>query len=214
MRRARHAGRRSAARRLSSHTTASPAKSVTWCASPSARGVARGDVEQRRADQAHHQRGDDRQQARDARRLPRREEEADAERDVERAEVPRGVHRQPGVGPEDQRRDRHRDLRQPRWPTQDPAQRELRVGVGRRRGGRVRSAPMAARMPGREVGDRGRGREPHAAVQALGVGGEAAAVGAARRGGRRAVGVVARPGSSPSRRAEIAWRMLSAGHTG
>ena len=55
---------------------------------------------------------------------------------------------------------------------------------------------------GREVGDRGRRREPHAAVQRLGVVRERAAVGAAGE-----VGVdrgSSRPGSSPSSRAEIA----------
>ena len=54
------------------------------------------------------------------------EEEPDRERDVERAEVTGGVHGQAGVGAEDQRGHRDRDLHE-RDDREDPAQRELRV---------------------------------------------------------------------------------------
>ena len=60
---------------------------------------------------------------------------------------------------------------------------------------------------GREVGDRGRGREPHAAGAARSAScGEGAAVGTRREVRVERVGS-SRPGSSPSSRAEIAWRI-------
>ncbi len=84
----------------------------------------------------------------------------------------RGVHRQPGVVAEDQRGDRHRDLRD-RDGQQDPAQREVRVRFGICGGFGADGGEDA----GGEVGDLGRGCEAHAPVQPLGPVGELAAVG-------------------------------------
>ena len=170
------------------------------------RGVPGGDVEQRRADQAHDQRGDHRQQAGDARRLPRGVEEADAERDVERADVAGGVHRQPGVGAEASARGSPPRSAPARWPPGSSAARGWCRRLGAVPGVGVEGFGTDRGEDARgEVGDRGRGREPDAAVQPLGVVGEPAAVGAPGEVGvdRRLV----EPGSSPSSRAEIAWRI-------
>lgn len=142
-------------------------------------GVVREHVEQRRPDEARHQHGHDGEQAGDARRTPRGEQEPDGDGDVERAEVSRRVYRKSGIGSEEQGRHRHTDLYE-RKRGKDRPQRELglgRLGAGTESGrGRVVADRSENRR--REVGNLGRGREPACSMEPLGRRGELAAPGA------------------------------------
>ena len=179
-----------------------PAKSSDVVRLAERAGVAGGDVEQRRPDEARDQRGDDRQQAGDARRLPRREEEPD-----------RRARRRTSRGGGRCARAARRRCRGASAGTATAIctsamatriQRNARFVSGSHRHRHwCGFGTDGGEDAGREVGDRRRGREPHAAVERLGAVREGAAVGARRRGARRRVGS-STPGSSPSSRAEIA----------
>ena len=142
-------------------------------------------------------------------RLPRREEEADAERDVERAEVASGVHR---AG---RRRTRApaRGSRSRSAPARSrPGSSAARALVSSAGSARRCSSPMAARIPGVRSGMAGAGDSRSRRWRSSDVVREAAAVGAPGEVARRPW---PRRDRGPRRRGgpRCAWRICSAGHT-
>ena len=108
-------------------------------------------VEQRGADEARHQRDDDREETGDTRRTPRREQEPDRQCEVEGADVAGGVDGQAGVVAEHESH-RQRDA-------QCPLVRGVRALVG----------PDRRQDRCRQIGNDGRAREPDVAVDGLSI---------------------------------------------
>ena len=119
-------------------------------------------VEQRGADEARHQRDDDREETGDTRRTPRREQEPDRQCEVEGADVAGGVDGQAGVVAEHEsghRGDDHDDGHHRQRDAQCPLVRGVRALVG----------PDRRQDRCRQIGNDGRAREPDVAVDGLSI---------------------------------------------